>query len=69
MLKPHLNTFAALPRQMRTSVRLQLIHDIKNDSIPRECLVPFDAVTMHTPFQIGGYSDFYCSLEHVQNVQ
>lgn len=23
---------------------------------------------MHLPFAIGEYTDFYCSLEHVQNV-
>ncbi|KAH6959586.1 fumarylacetoacetate hydrolase [Ilyonectria sp. MPI-CAGE-AT-0026] len=65
--QPFLNSFAALPRAIRQKVRESLISDIANDNIPEECLVELGAVTMHLPFRIGGYSDFYCSLEHVQN--
>ncbi|RSL56837.1 hypothetical protein CEP53_006686 [Fusarium sp. AF-6] len=65
--KTSLNAFAALPRAIRQQVRESLIRDITNENIPEQCLIELDAVTMHLPFQIGGYSDFYCSLEHVQN--
>ncbi|TEA15490.1 Fumarylacetoacetase [Colletotrichum sidae] len=65
--QPSLNAFAALPRKTRAAVREALIRDIKEDNVPESCLVDLDVVTMHLPFQIGGYSDFYCSLEHVQN--
>jgi fumarylacetoacetase len=63
-----LNAFAALPKGTRRNVRDSLIKDIENGDVPAESLVKLDVLTMHLPFQIGGYSDFYCSLEHVQNV-
>ncbi|KAH7133861.1 hypothetical protein EDB81DRAFT_727357, partial [Dactylonectria macrodidyma] len=65
--KPSLNTFAALGRKTCRAVRESLINDINNGQIPQDCLSRLDDVTMHLPFQVGGYSDFYCSLEHVQN--
>ncbi|KAH7304248.1 hypothetical protein B0I35DRAFT_454762 [Stachybotrys elegans] len=65
--KPCLNSFAALERETRRAVRAALQLDIQDELIPPHCLVKLADVTMHLPFSIGGYSDFYCSLEHVQN--
>ena len=31
-------------------------------------LVPLDEVTMHLPFEVADYVDFYCSLQHATNV-
>jgi fumarylacetoacetase len=31
-------------------------------------LVPVDDVTVHLPFEVADYVDFYCSLEHASNV-
>ena len=63
-----LNAFAALSLSTRRTVREQLIKDTTSGDIPEESLVKLDSVTMHLPFAIGEYTDFYCSLEHVQNV-
>jgi fumarylacetoacetase len=66
--KPTLNAFAALSHSVRLDVRNTIIQDIEASQIEEECLIPLDLVTMHLPMHIGGYSDFYCSLEHCQNV-
>lgn len=50
-------------------MRESLIQDIVKEKLPELCLVDPISVEMHLPFQIGGFSDFYCSLEHVQNVK
>ncbi|WQF90215.1 Putative fumarylacetoacetase [Colletotrichum destructivum] len=65
--QPCLNTFAALGRATRRAVRDVLIQSIRANDVPSQCLIPLANITMHLPFQIGGFSDFYCSLEHVQN--
>ena len=31
-------------------------------------LVPVDEVTLHLPFEVADYVDFYCSLDHATNV-
>ncbi|KAH7408961.1 putative fumarylacetoacetate hydrolase [Cadophora sp. MPI-SDFR-AT-0126] len=62
-----LNKFAALPHTVRQAVRQKIIQDINDAAVEEECLVPLDLVTMHLPMQIGGFSDFYCSLEHCRN--
>ncbi|CRG92085.1 fumarylacetoacetase [Talaromyces islandicus] len=65
--QPSLNAFSAFDYSVRKAVRDGLITNITNGSIPEDSLIKLDEVTMHLPFQIGGFSDFYCSLEHVQN--
>lgn len=63
-----LNTFAALPQDLRKRVRERIIEDVERDRVSEKSLVRLDECTMHLPMKIGGYSDFYCSLEHMQNV-
>ncbi|KAH7083604.1 hypothetical protein FB567DRAFT_473367 [Paraphoma chrysanthemicola] len=65
--QPTLNSFAALPYTIRQHVRRKIIEDINDFSIDNDCLIPLGTVRMHLPMRIGGFSDFYCSLEHCQN--
>ncbi|KAH8803321.1 putative fumarylacetoacetate hydrolase [Xylogone sp. PMI_703] len=62
-----LNLFASLPSHFRKDVRQTLIEDITSGRIDQRCMTLLSEVIMHLPMQVGGYSDFYCSLEHCQN--
>ncbi|KAI1113207.1 fumarylacetoacetate hydrolase [Nemania sp. NC0429] len=62
-----LNSFAALPSACRSEVRKHLIQALSRGTIPEECFIPLDQVRMHLPMKVGGFSDFFCSLEHCQN--
>lgn len=62
-----LNTFAALPWPTRRAVRERIQSDLKAGSVPEECFVALKDVENHLPMKVGGYSDFYTSLEHCQN--
>src|SRR5690348_5132739 len=35
-----------------------------DDALRRQALVPMAKATLHLPFEIGGYTDFYSSKEH-----
>lgn len=73
---PDLNAFLGLGRpawrHLRTSLSRLLSHgeaDLRDDSKLRQrALMPADAVKMHLPLRIGGYTDFYSSREHATNV-
>lgn len=39
-----------------------------NAALRERALIPVGAVTMHVPFHIGDYVDFYSSLDHASNV-
>ncbi|KAF2712237.1 fumarylacetoacetate hydrolase [Pleomassaria siparia CBS 279.74] len=65
--EPSLNSFAAFPWSQRRDIRNHLIEAISEGSVPESCFVPMDQVRMHLPLRIGGYADFFCSLEHCQN--
>jgi len=67
--QPVLNAFAALPWSTRKAVRSRLQEDLKASRVPAECLVSLSDVTSHLPMKIPGYSDFYTSLEHCQDVR
>jgi len=60
-----LNTFAALPWDQRKAVRSKIQDDLKSGRVPSQCLIRLSEVQNHLPMRIGGYSDFYTSLEHV----
>jgi fumarylacetoacetase len=75
---PTLNTFAALGRPVTSAVRRHiqklfaldtpfgaLLRD--NDAVRRKTLIPLADVTMHLPFAIGDYTDFYVGLHHATN--
>jgi fumarylacetoacetase len=73
-----LNAFAALGPEARSEVRQYIQKLFCNDSITakilrddksllEKVLIPFKEVTMHLPFQIGDYTDFYVGLHHAMN--
>lgn len=74
-----LNAYAALPKRVRQTVRslLQevLSADAKlgatfrdNDELRSKTLIPMSEVTMHLPFDIGDYTDFFLSPFHAVKV-
>ena len=65
--EPALNAFAAQPWSTRRAVRSHLQKDLRSGNIPTNSLIPLSSVQTHLPMRIGGYSDFYTSLEHCQN--
>jgi fumarylacetoacetase len=75
--QPALNAYAALGRRLHRLVRA-FIQDLfssdskksilKDDSKTRErVLHSLEQVTMHLPFKIGDYTDFYVGLHHAMN--
>jgi fumarylacetoacetase len=73
---PSLNPFMALGPKVwsRTRARISelLRHDHAelrdNEKLRRRALVPMADVTLHLPFTVAGYTDFYSSKEHATNV-
>ena len=61
-----LNEFAALPRSIQQDVRREIQNQITN-GIPETAKAHISTVTMHLPVQVGDFTDFSCSLDHVQN--
>ncbi|KAJ1323515.1 fumarylacetoacetase [Microdochium nivale] len=65
-----LNQFAALPKNIHRAVQ-QAIRDAYSqkglDAFPEETKENLGHVTLHLPVQIGDFTDFSCSLEHVKN--
>jgi fumarylacetoacetase len=66
-----LNRFMALGRPVWDTVRSRLT-DLLTDEGKRHqvepFLVPVADVTLHRPFDVADYVDFYCSIEHASNV-
>lgn len=67
-----LNDFATLAVDVRNSLRKSIQEALRDESsiVYREDvgIIAADQVTMHVPMKIGGFTDFMCSLEHVQTV-
>ncbi len=66
-----LNPFLALGRRSWESVRAwitSLLTDETERDLVEANLVPVDEVTLHLPFEVADYVDFYCSLDHASNV-
>ncbi|MGH3386529.1 MAG: fumarylacetoacetase [Nocardioidaceae bacterium] len=69
--QPTLNPFMALGRPAWDSVRAWLVEMLTDDAARSEVepfLVPLADVTLHAPFEVADYVDFYCSLDHASNV-
>jgi fumarylacetoacetase len=66
--EPALNDFAALSWPTRKAVRQQIQQDLQDGKVPPGCLVELQDVKHHLPMRMSGFSDFYTSLEHCQNV-
>jgi len=60
--------------EMRTTLRRFLIDILREDADNRtrtgvqQCLVPISDITLNLPYEIGDYTDFYCSIFHATNV-
>jgi fumarylacetoacetase len=68
---PTLNPFMSLGREAWASVRRWLTEGLTDPADRDEIepfLVPLGDVTLHLPFEVADYVDFYCSLQHATNV-
>ncbi|WP_214326420.1 fumarylacetoacetase [Nonomuraea sediminis] len=65
-LAPSLNPFMARGRQAWTETRAR-IQDVLRGGAEQH-LIPLDQVTLHLPFEVADYVDFYCSIDHASNV-
>ncbi|KAF4335470.1 fumarylacetoacetate hydrolase [Fusarium beomiforme] len=67
-----LNAFAALEPAIRNSLRKAVQGALRDESsiIYRQdaAVLPVDQAIMHVPMEIGGFTDFMCSLEHVRTM-
>ena len=66
-----LNPLLALGRRHWDGVRTwvtSLLSDPAERDLVEPNLVPVGEVTMHLPFAVADYVDFYCSLDHASNV-
>lgn len=74
--QPSLNTFLNCGKECWHQVRQFLIHllgentpDLRDDAaLQAEVLIPQNQIMMKMPVQVGGYTDFYSSLEHATNL-
>jgi fumarylacetoacetase len=69
--RPSLNPFLALgpERWHATRARLtELVCDTSSRSSVEPALVPAEAATLHLPFEVADYVDFYSSMEHATNM-
>lgn len=69
-----LNDLEVWSTEERSAIRLQLSRILRSDanSYTRarlsECLTPLSQVDIELPYEIGDYTDFYCSIFHATNV-
>jgi fumarylacetoacetase len=63
--RPRLNDFMALGPAVWAETRAALRSAVEAGTATT---VPLDDVTLHLPFQVGDYVDFYASLDHASNV-
>ena len=61
--RPSLNAFLALGPSVWREVREQLVERVEDAEA-----VPLTDVTLHLPFEVADYVDFYCSEQHATNV-
>jgi len=74
--RPALNDFMALGADQWRLVRHQISDLLRQGNLALaeagpvrdEALAPMSAVTMHMPFSVSEYTDFYASREHATNV-
>ncbi|MGC5015931.1 fumarylacetoacetase [Streptosporangium sp. DT93] len=52
-------------RDTRALIQNKLSTDL---AVAERHLVPLEQVTLHLPFEVADYVDFYCSLEHASNL-
>ena len=64
---PSLNPFMAQGHARWVEVREQILA-LVSDDVPDAAVHPVDAVTMHMPFEVADYVDFYASEHHASNL-
>ena len=68
---PTLNAFLAMGRPSWSAVRSWLVELVTHEGyrdLVESHLVPQSEVTMHLPFEVADYVDFYSSQHHAENV-
>jgi fumarylacetoacetase len=65
--RPSLNAFMAQGYEQWVQVRAE-IRDRLAQAVPDELLLPLSTVTLHLPFEVADYVDFYASEHHAANL-
>jgi fumarylacetoacetase len=65
---PGLNAFMARGRSRWVEVRSSVTDMLTDGTTPAEAIVPVSDVTMHLPFEVADYVDFYASEHHASNI-
>lgn len=65
--EPTLNPFMAQGHERWASVRERITEALGGD-VPDEAVHDVDAVTLHLPFEVADYVDFYASEHHASNL-
>ena len=63
-----LNAFMARGRTRWVEVRESLTNMLVGGTTPAEAILPVSEVTMHLPFEVADYVDFYASEHHASNL-
>jgi fumarylacetoacetase len=63
-----LNGFMAQGRERWIHVRTQITELISTDTVPAGAVHDVGAVTLHMPFEVADYVDFYASEHHASNL-
>ncbi|MDV6232378.1 fumarylacetoacetase [Rhodococcus cercidiphylli] len=63
-----LNAFMARGRSRWVEVRSSVTDMLAGGTTPAEAIVPVSDVTMHLPFELADYVDFYASEHHAANL-
>jgi fumarylacetoacetase len=65
--QPSLNTFMAQGRKRWVEVRGAITEALQDD-VPDAAVHPLGTVTLHMPFEVADYVDFYASEHHASNL-
>ncbi|KAL9088942.1 MAG: hypothetical protein Q9165_005999 [Trypethelium subeluteriae] len=65
--KPTLNSLAALPKDDLKVLRSALQGILKNLDKIQDCVEPIENVRLHLPVEVGDFTDFSCSPDHMLN--
>ncbi|KAF2230156.1 fumarylacetoacetase [Viridothelium virens] len=65
--KPTLNSLATLPKDDLKVLRSALQGILKNLEKLQGCVEPIENVRMHLPVEVGDFTDFSCSADHMLN--
>ncbi|OZC48838.1 fumarylacetoacetase [Rhodococcus sp. WWJCD1] len=65
---PSLNAFMARGRSRWVEVRTSVTDMLVNGTAPEEAIMSVSDVTMHLPFEVADYVDFYASEHHASNL-